>query len=89
MKRMENQMTNLEKRMDARIKSDQEMADHVVMFLFCLAIIKIVVHDGTTVNVTERRCQGTRCLLLITTHNIQVALKHDSKPYHRRHIRAE
>ena len=38
-------------------------------------------------NVNDRRYPGTRCLLLITTHNIQVALKHDSEPYHRRHIR--
>ena len=65
------------------------MADPVAMYVVCLAIIKTVVHDGRTVNVTERRCPGTRCLLLITTHNIQVALKHDSEPYHRHRIRAE
>ena len=65
------------------------MADPVVTYVVCLAIIKIVVHDGTTANVTERRCPGTRCLLLITILNIQVALKHDSEPYHRHHIRVE
>ena len=65
------------------------MADPVVMYVVCLAIIKTVVHDGTTVNVTERQCPGTRCLLLITILNTQVALKHDSEPYHRHHIRVE
>ena len=65
------------------------MADHIVMYMVCLAIIKTVVHVGTTMNVNYRRYPGTRCLLLITTHNIQVALKNDSEHYHRRHIRAE
>ena len=59
------------------------------MYVVFLAIIRIVVHDGTTVNVTECRCPGTRYLLLITTLNIQVALKHDSEPYLRRQFRAE
>ena len=65
------------------------MADPVVMYVVCLAIIKTVVRDGTTVNVNDRRWPGTRYLHLITTHNIQVALKHDSEPYNRRHIKAE
>ena len=65
------------------------MADPIVMYLVCLAIMKTVVRDGTTMNVNNRRCPGTRCLHLITTHNIQVALKHDSEPYHRCRIRAE
>ena len=64
------------------------MADRI-MYVVCLAIIKTVVRDGTTLNVNDRRCQGTCCLHLITTHNIQVALKHDSEPYHRRRISAE
>ena len=59
-------MNSLENRMDARITgltqcqrenvtigSAQEMADPVVMYVVCLAIIRIVVYDGTTVNVTE------------------------------------
>ena len=65
------------------------MADLTVMYVVCLAIIKTVVHDGTTMNVNDRLYPGTLCLLLITTHNTQVALNHDSEPYHRRHIRAE
>ena len=65
------------------------MADLIIMYVVCLAIIKTVVHDGTTVNVNDRRYPGRRCPLLITTRNIQVALKHDSKSYHRRYIRAE
>ena len=68
------------------------MADLIIMYVVCLAIIKTVVHEGTTMKVNDRLYPGTRCLLLITTHNIQVALKHDrvdSEPYHRRHIRAE
>ena len=65
------------------------MADLIVMYVVCLVIIKTVVYDGTTVNVNDRRYPGTCCLLLITTHNIQVALKHDSEPYHRRYFRAE
>ena len=65
------------------------MADLIIMYVVCLAIIKTVVHDGTTVNVNDRRYPGRRCPLLITTRNIQVALKHDSEPYHRRYIRAE
>ena len=65
------------------------MPDHIVMYVVCLAIIKTVVHVETTMNANYRRYPGTRCLLLITTHNIQVALKNDSEPYHRRHIRAE
>ena len=69
--------------------SYQEMADPIAMYVDCLAIIKTVFRDRTTVNVNNCRCPGTRCLHLITTHNIQVALKHDSEPYHRRRIRAE
>ena len=65
------------------------MADLIVMYVVCLVIIKTVVQDGTTVNVTARQCPGTRCLLLITTHDIQVALKHDSEPYHRHRITAK
>ena len=65
------------------------MADLIIMYIVCLAIIKTVVHDGTTVNVNDRRYPGRRCPLLITTRNIQVALNHDSELYHRRYIRAE
>jgi len=65
------------------------MADPVAMYVVCLAIIKTVVRDGTTGNANGRQCPGTRCLHLIIKHNIQVALKRDSEPYHRRHIRAE
>ena len=60
-----------------------------IMYVVCLAIIKTVVRDRTTLNVNDRRCPGTCCLHLITTHNIQVALKHDSEPYHRCRISAE
>ena len=44
------------------------MADLIIMYVVCLAIIKTVVHDGTTMNVNDRLYPGTLCLLLITTH---------------------